>query len=257
MPLKNLLQQIDIKKQKLDSLRPLNTAKLKNLQKIFNIDLTYNSNAIEGSTLSYAETKLILNEGLTIGGKKLSEHLEVINHKEALDFIETLSHMKPKDLKLKDILDIHFLILKGISTKDAGIFRVKNVGVKKSDGEIYHFTAPIKIEDAMREFVAWLLKKSDLHPVVFAGEVHYRFVTIHPFIDGNGRTARLLMNLILLQYGYPQAVIKVTNRAEYITAIENAQDTNDLEQFYIVIARATLDSLGSYLDILEQDIELI
>ncbi len=109
----------------------------------------------------------------------------------------------------------------------------------------------------MREFVAWLLKKSDLHPVVFACEVHYRFVTIHPFVDGNGRTARLLMNLILLQYGYPRAVIKVANRTEYITAIENAQDTNDLEPFYVVVSCATLDSLGSYLDILEQDIELI
>jgi len=80
--------------------------------------LTYNSNAIEGSTLSFAETKLILSEGITIGGKKLSEHLEVINHKEALDFIESLSHLKPEQLSLKDISDIHFLILKGINTKD-------------------------------------------------------------------------------------------------------------------------------------------
>ena len=104
MPIKNLLNQIETKKQKLDSLRPLNNKQLQNLKKIFDVDLTYNSNAIEGSTLSFAETKLILSEGLTIGGKKLSEHLEVINHKEALDFIESLSHLLPKDLSLKDMV---------------------------------------------------------------------------------------------------------------------------------------------------------
>ncbi len=147
MSIKTLLKQIDTKKQKLDTLRPLNSEQLQNLKKIFDADLTYNSNAIEGSTLSFAETKLILSEGITIGGKKLSEHLEVINHKEALDFIESLSHLKPEQLSLKDIMDIHFLILKGIKTKDAGIYRVKPLCVQKSDGDIYQFTEPLKIKD--------------------------------------------------------------------------------------------------------------
>ena len=257
MSLKNLLKQIDSKKQKLDTLRPLNNKQLKNLKKMFDVDLTYNSNAIEGSTLSFAETKLILNEGITIGGKKLSEHLEVINHKEALDFIESLSYLKPEELTLKDILDIHFLILKGINSKDAGVFRVKPVGVRKSDGDIYQFIEPLKIKEEMDSFIEWLQECKDLHPVLLASEVHFRFVSIHPFIDGNGRTARLLMNLILLHYGYPQAVIKMTNRAEYILSIEKAQDSGVLDNFYQVVANAVDESLDTYLNILQQDIELI
>ncbi len=257
MSIKTLLNQIDTKKQKLDTLRPLNNKQLQNLKKIFDTDLTYNSNAIEGSTLSFAETKLILSEGITIGGKKLSEHLEVINHKEALDFIESLSHLLPEQLSLKDILDIHFLILKGINTKDAGIYRIKPVGVQKSDGNIYQFTEPLKIKDEMDSFMQWLHECSDLHPVVFASEVHYRFVSIHPFVDGNGRTARLLMNLILLQYGYPAAVMKMTNRAEYILSIEKAQDDSSMDDFYQVVANAVDESLDTYLDILQQDIQLI
>ncbi len=257
MPLKNLLKQIDTKKQKLDTLRPLNSKQLQNLKKIFDVDLTYNSNAIEGSTLSFAETKLILSEGITIGGKKLSEHLEVINHKEALDFIESLSHLLPEQLSLKDIRDIHFLILKGINTKDAGIYRVKSVGVQKSDGVIYKFTAPLKIKDEMDSFIEWLHACKDLHPIVLASEAHYRFVSIHPFIDGNGRTARLLMNLILLQSGYPSAVIKMTNRTAYILSIEKAQDDGSMGDFYKVVADAVDESLDTYLDILQQDIELI
>ena len=257
MSIKNLLIQLETKKQKLDTLRPLNNKQLQNLKKIFDVDLTYNSNAIEGSTLSFAETKLILSEGITIGGKKLSEHLEVINHKEALDFIESLSHLLPEQLSLKDIMDIHFLILKGINTKEAGIYRVKSVGVQKSDGVIYKFIEPLKIKDEMDAFIVWLHECKDLYPVVLASEAHYRFVSIHPFIDGNGRTARLLMNLILLQSGYPPAVIKMTNRAEYILSIEKAQDDGSMDDFYKVVANAVDESLDIYLDILQQDIELI
>ncbi len=109
----------------------------------------------------------------------------------------------------------------------------------------------------MDSFIVWLHECKDLHPVVLASEVHYRFVSIHPFIDGNGRTARLLMNLILLQVGYPAAVIKMTNRAEYILSIEKAQDTNSMDDFYKVVADAVDESLDTYLDILQQDIELI
>ena len=257
MPIKDLLSQIDRKKQKLDTYKPLNKEQLANLKRVFDVDLTYNSNAIEGSTLSFSETKLILREGITIGGKKLSEHLEVINHKEALDFIESLSHLNPYDLTLKDILNIHFLVLKGISTKDAGVCRVKPVGVRKSDGKIYHFTEPLKIQDELNSFMTWLKNSIDLHPVLLSSEVHYKFVSIHPFIDGNGRAARLLMNLILLQSGYPQAVIKVTNRAKYILSIEKAQDSGDIDDFHKIVADAVSESLDAYLDILEQNIELI
>jgi Fic family protein len=116
----------------------------------------------------------------------------------------------------------------------------------------------LKVNDAMNDFISWLQNnKEDLDPIILAAQVHYRFVTIHPFIDGNGRTARLLMNLILIQNGYPPAVIKVSNRVEYIQAIEKAQNENILDDFYMVIAKAVDESLDTYLNILNNDIELI
>ena len=188
----------------------------------------------------------------------MNEHLEVINHKDALDFIESISHLKSSEIQLRDILDIHYLILKAISTSDAGKYRLKQVGVRKSDGTIYNFVEPLKVKDSMDDFILWLQTNEDnLHPILLASLAHYKFVTIHPFIDGNGRTARLLMNLILIQNGYPPAVIKVSNRVEYIQAIEKAQNENVLDDFYEVIANATNESLDTYLNILENDITLI
>lgn len=255
--MQDLLNTIDSKKKKLDTMRPLSNEQVKNLKKLYDVELTYNSNAIEGSTLTYSETKLILNEGLTIGGKKINEHLEVINHKEALDFIESISQTKTKDIKIKDILDIHYLILKGISTSDAGVYRSKPVGVRKSDGEIFHFTEPLKVSDEMEDFIKWLSSENTLHPVILAALVHYKFVSIHPFIDGNGRTARLLMNLVLIQNAYPPAIIKMTKRVEYIQGIEKAQNENNMNDFYKVIADSVNESLDLYLEILQDDIRLI
>lgn len=258
MTLTKLLQTISNKKSKLNNLRPLSQEQIKNIKQIYDVDLTYNSNAIEGSTLTYSETKLIINEGLTIGGKKMNEHLEVINHKDALDFIESIGHLNSNEISLKDIKDIHYLILKAISTSNAGKYRVRQVGVRKSDGTIYNFTEPLKVDDEMNDFIGWLqTNKEKLDPITLAAQVHYKFVTIHPFVDGNGRTARLLMNLILIQNGYPPAVIKVTNRVEYIQAIEKAQNEDTLDDFYMVIAQAVDESLDTYLEILNRDITLI
>ena len=257
MSLANLLNSIDDKKSKLDTLRPLSKKQLDNLKNYYDIDFTYNSNAIEGSTLTYSETKIILNQGLTIGGKKLNEHLEVINHKEAIDFIESLSHLKPNEIKLKDILNIHYLILKGISTKDAGIFRKQPVGVRKSDGSIYEFVEPLRVQESMEEFILWLQNSKNLHPILLSALAHYKFVTIHPFIDGNGRSARLLMNLILLQFGYPLAIITVDKRVEYIQAIEKAQNSEDLNDFYTLIAKRVEFSLDTHIEIIQKNIKLI
>jgi len=251
------LNDIDTKKVKLDSMRPLSSIQLQNLKKLYDVELTYNSNAIEGSTLTYSETKLILNEGLTIGGKKVNEHLEVINHKEALDFIEFISQSQSYEMTLKDILDIHYLILKGISSKDAGVYRTKPVGVRKSNGEIFHFTAPLKVQEEMESFIGWLKNENSIHPILLSAMVHYKFVSIHPFIDGNGRTARLLMNLVLIQNGYPPAVIRVEDRVRYIQAIEKAQNEDIIEDFYEVVIDAVDKSLDSYLEILDNEITLI
>ena len=257
--MQDLLDKIHQKQEQLDNLRPLSDAQVKNLKNVYDIQLTYNSNAIEGSTLTYSETKLILNEGITIGGKSMNEHLEAINHQEAISFIEELANINTKEITLTDIKNIHHLVLKGIDNKNAGVYRTQNVGVAKGDGEIHSFTQPLKIEEKMNEFIVWLHSQTIEEPMLLAALVHLKFVSIHPFIDGNGRTARLLMNLILLQNGYPQAIIKVANRAEYIQAVEKYQQSsnNEYNDFYKVILKSVNDSLDLYSKIVIDDIQVI
>lgn len=249
--LSKLLELIDEKKQILDGRRPLSQEQLQQIKRIYDVDLTYNSNAIEGSTMTFNETKLVLNEGITIGGKKLNEHLEIINHKHAIDFVEELS--SANTISIRDIKDIHMLILRGIDDPYAGKYRDKPVGVRQSDGGIYHFTDPLLISESMDKFIE-NLNWNNNHSVIRAAQGHYDFVTIHPFIDGNGRTARLLMNLILMQNGYPPAIIRITNRAEYILSLEKAQEQGGLNDFFLVIAKAVLESIDSYLLMLDEKI---
>ena len=257
--MQDLFENIHQKKEQLDKLRPLSAAQVKNLKNVYDIQLTYNSNAIEGSTLTYSETKLILNEGITIGGKSMNEHLEAINHQEAISFIEELANSNTKEITLTDIKNIHHLVLKGVDNKNAGVYRSKNVGVVKSDGEIHSFTEPLKIEEEMNSFIEWLYSQTVEEPILLAALVHLKFVSIHPFIDGNGRTARLFMNLVLLQNTYPQAIIKVVNRAEYIQAIEKYQQSsnNEYNDFYKVILKSVNESLDLYSKIVIDDIQVI
>ena len=257
--MKNLLDQIQEKKEQLDKLRPLSTIQVGNLKNVYDIQLTYNSNAIEGSTLTYSETKLILNEGITIGGKSINEHLETINHREAISFIESIANIPTNQITLVDIKNIHHLILKGIDKQNAGIYRKQNVGVVKQDGDIHNFVEPLKINEEMNEFIDWLHTQTIEEPILLATLVHLRFVSIHPFIDGNGRTARLLMNLVLLQNGYPQAIIKISNRVQYIQSIEKYQQSNNNEykDFYIVVLNSVNDSLDLYSTIVNNDIKVI
>ena len=242
----NILEQIQAKKAKLDSLRPLSNKQLQRLKSYFDIEFTYNSNAIEGNTLTFSETKLVVNEGLTIGGKTLSEHFEAINHKEAIDFIEELS--QNKTITLKDIKDLHYLILKNIDNKNAGAFRDIEVGVRKSDGEIHKFCEPLKVPEKMQEFIE-KFNKDTSDVITQAAKLHLEFVTIHPFSDGNGRCARLLMNLKLLQNGYPLTIIQVKDRVEYIQAIEQFQQSGDDATFVEFIAKKVDESLSRYIEL--------
>jgi len=257
--MQDILDQVQHKKEQLNKFRPLSNAQVKNLKNVYDIQLTFNSNAIEGSTLTYSETKLILNEGITIGGKSINEHLETINHQEAISFIESMAKINTNEITLVDIKNIHQLVLKGIDNKNAGAYRKQNVGVVKSDGDIHNFAEPLKLEEKMEEFIEWLHAQTINEPILLAALVHLKFVSIHPFIDGNGRTARLLMNLILLQNGYPQAIIKVSNRAQYIQAIEKYQQStqNEYNDFYDVILDSVNDSLDLYSTILTNDIKTI
>lgn len=242
------LRRIDEKKKRLDAVRPLPPELVKNLQEWFVVEFTYTSNAIEGNTLSLSETAMVVEKGITIAGKTVREHLEAINHAQAIHFITDLARKKQSDIALDDILAIHKIVLQKIDDVHAGVFRkvmVKVVGSRTL------FPNPAKVPFLMIEFMQWLHSAAD-HPIIVAALAHYKLVTIHPFVDGNGRTARLLMNLLLLQQGYPLAIIKKEQRPVYIDAIEHARETGDFSQFYAVIISAVEYSLDIYLEAVEQ-----
>ena len=184
------------KKDQIDQFRPLPPALVKNLEEWFLIELTYTSNAIEGNTLTRKETAAVVEKGLTIGGKSLIEHLEATNHAKALTDIMALVGSKTSDLSENDVLTIHNTILRGIDDDNAGHYR--SIPVRIS-GSAVILPNPKRVPDHMQNFITKITSDLDMHPVELAAKAHYQLVTIHPFVDGNGRTARLLMNLILLQ----------------------------------------------------------
>ncbi len=232
------------KKKRLDGFCPLSDALVCNLDDWFRVELTYTSNAIEGNTLTRRETALVVEKGLTVGGKSLIEHLEATNHAHALDWVKEQVKRKPTSLTEKDILHIHDTILRGIDYTNAG--RYRSVSVRIS-GSTVVLPNPRKVPDLMAEFVEWLEKEHSLHPVELAAEAHYRLVTIHPFVDGNGRTARLLMNMILLMTGYPAAIIRKRDRLAYIGSLEKAQLGGPKDDYFNIIARAVDRSLEIWL----------
>ncbi len=241
------------KKACLDEFRPLSAALAGNLDDWFRVELTYTSNAIEGNTLTRRETALVIEKGLTVGGKSLTEHLEATNHAHALDWIREQIKRKPTSLTGKDILHIHEVILKGIDEANAGHYR--SIPVRLSGSTVILPNAR-KVPDLMAEFVEWLGKDQELHPIELAAEAHYRLVTIHPFVDGNGRTGRLLMNLILLMTGYPVAIIRKRDRLSYIGSLEEAQLGGSKDNYHTIIAKAVERSLDIYLNaVTGEDIE--
>ena len=222
---------LDQLKQKLDAHRPLSPAVTTNLREDLVLRWTYHSNAIEGNTLTLKETKVAL-EGITIGGKTMREHLEALNHKEAIYFVEELVSRKAP-LSERDIKDIHLLILKGIDDQNAGIYRNTNVIIAGAEHTPPDF---IHVLSDMENLIRWYQNEAQqLHPVERAGRVHADFVKIHPFVDGNGRTARLLMNLELMKAGFPAAVLPVEKRLEYYEALDAAHTQNDYQPFLSLI----------------------
>lgn len=239
-----MFNEIDEKKKVLDSKRHLSIQALNNLKKYFNVELTYNSNAIEGNTLTITETKVILEDGLTIGkGKSLREHLEVINHKEAIDYIDDIVS-KDMDISERVIKDLHYIILKSIDNKNAGEYRRSNVLISGSNHRPpEHFF----VNERKKELVEWYNNKNILHPIKLAAEFHFKYVYIHPFINGNGRSVRLFMNLILMKNGYPITVIKTEDRDEYMKALEKASMLGEYDDFIEILAVAVNRSIETYL----------
>lgn len=245
----NKLKLLTDKKQRLDTFRPLPPELVANLDGWFKVELTYTSNAIEGNTLTRAETALVVEKGITIQGKSLKEHLEATNHVEALDYIKTLVSKKRQDLREDDILDIHKAILQKIEENHAGRYRTQHARLTGSETILPN---PVKVPDLMKTFINWLTGNNSDHPVKIAADAHFKLVTIHPFSDGNGRTSRLLMNLLLMQAGYPPAIIRKEDRLEYVNALEKGQVGNDIGDFYNLIYEAVDRSLDIYLEALQQ-----
>ncbi|HEX5155074.1 MAG TPA: Fic family protein [Parafilimonas sp.] len=248
MKLQNLIFEIDILKEKLQQHRHLQSDKV---SKAFELEYTYESNRIEGNTLTLQETALVVEKGLTIGGKSLQEHLEAINHTYALDYVKDL--VKDKTPFTETILlNIHKLILQGIDNANAGTYRKVQVMIS---GAKFVPSQPYLVPKQMEDFFIWYHEhKESLHPVLLSAELHERLVTIHPFIDGNGRTSRLLMNLILLQHGYPIAILKgdAESRLQYYSALEQAQVNNDKQPFLELIAITLKEALERILKVISE-----
>ena len=246
--LKSILSEIDVLKTKLDTFRQFDSYRI---AQALELEYTFESNRIEGNTLTLRETDLVINEGLTISGKSMREHLEVINHQEAIAYIKHLME-KNTSFNEREVLSIHNLILRGIHPEDAGRYRRVQVMIK---GSSHMPPQPFLVAKQMEDYFIWYeTNKNKLHPVVLAAEMHERLVTIHPFIDGNGRSSRLVMNLILLQHGFVIANIKgdYDTRMNYYQSLETAQSSSNKEDFLLFIAQIEKESLERYLTIIGQ-----
>ena len=241
--MQEILQRISTKKAALDALGTFPPVLANNLYEWFKVALTYSSNAIEGNTLTLAETAQVVEKRITIGGKSINEHLEAINHAQAVDFIRDLAHTKKREqLNLDDILAIHKIILHGINDEWAGTLRTMSVRVIGAPVPCPNY---LKVPALMSELVD-TVTNADNHSATIAAYAHLQLATIHPFVDGNGRTARLLMNLLLLQENYPLVIIDVKDCATYIQTIQKAIQ-GDAEEYYTFIYAAIEYSLDEYL----------
>lgn len=239
---KAMFEAIDDLKNKLDQRRPLSPAIVKNLQEDLIIRWTYHSNAIEGNTLTLLETKVIL-EGITVGGKALREHFEAINHRNAIYYVEDIIR-KEEPFSEWQIRNIHQLILKNIDDENAGRYRQQNVLISGATSTPPDYTL---LNDKMSQLINWYETEAyKLHPIERAAKVHADFVGIHPFIDGNGRTSRLLMNLELMKAGYPPCVITVENRLAYYEALDQWMAHGKTEAFTQLVSNAVREGFKPY-----------
>jgi Fic family protein len=214
-----LLQQIAAKKAELDRLRARAPHGLDNLNQSYDIELTYTSNAIEGNTLTAAETRMVIEHGITIGGKPLKDHLEAVDHFEALRYVRDLAR-QTTPLREADIRSLHRLVMQRSDPDMAGSYANQGRYVETDTGR-HHFPSPAEVPALMGDYAQWL-GAAPANPET-ALTAHRRLVDIHPFNDGNGRTARLVMNLVLLRGGYPPVAVRPQDRPAYISALQDEQ----------------------------------
>ncbi|WKU18657.1 Fic family protein [Advenella alkanexedens] len=241
------LSKLDQRKKTLDSHRPLAAVTAASLRDKLALDWTYNSNAIEGNTLTLNETKVVIEDGITIGKKSLREHFEALNHRDAIFFVEDLV-AKKADINEWNIKNIHQLVYKNINDQEAGRYRNGNVIISGAG-----FTPPdyLQLPDQMQKLIEWYNNESgQLHPVDRAAQLHTRFVEIHPFSDGNGRTARLLLNLELMRNGYTPGIIRKEDRLDYYAALDKACVKRDYTDFTYMVGCAVASSMDIYLQVI-------
>ncbi len=242
----NKIKETDKLKKEVNKYRPLNSHALTQLKEYYRIGFTYSSNAIEGNSLTETETKVILEDGITIGGKSLREHQEAIGHSEAYDLLYSI--YQTKKIAEKDIKEIHRLFYHRIDDKEAGQYRTVQVIISGSE---YILPTPDKVPNLMKKFTKKIpLMREQYHPIEFAAILHKEFVEIHPFIDGNGRTARLLMNLAFMQEGYAITIIPPILRSDYIQSLELAHKGNN-QVFINFISSMVYESQKEYLKLLK------
>ena len=240
-----LLHKVEALKAELDSKRPLTAGEAERLREQFMVNFTYNSNAIEGNTLTLQETSMVL-EGMTIDQKPLKDHLEAVGHRDAFLYVEDIA----KDTKLSEtiIKNIHSLVLLN-RPEDKGTFRRIPVTISGS------YTEPVQpymIEPEMTKLLSNNEKrKKNMHPIERIARFHLEFEGIHPFIDGNGRTGRLLLNLDLIQNGYPAINVKFTDRKKYYAAFDEFYRNNNAEMMITLVADYVIERLEQYLEILD------
>ncbi|HSK71020.1 MAG TPA: Fic family protein [Pyrinomonadaceae bacterium] len=253
-----ILQKAEALKAELDSLRPLDAEAEGRIMQKFRLDWNYHSNNLEGNSLTYGETKALILFGITAQGKPLKDHFEITGHNEAINWIlELLKDETP--LTEKFIRELHTLLLKESSYKEAqtpngkptrrkievGKYKTQPNHVITETGETFYFATPEETPAKMQELVEWYRKgkeREDVNPIILAALFHYRFIRIHPFDDGNGRVARILMNFILMQFGYPPVIIKTEDKENYYAVLRLA-DAGELEPFIEYIAQNLVRSL--------------
>ena len=258
----NVLETITKLKEELDKLRPLPPTVLAQVEQKLRLESNYNSNAIEGNTLTLGETRSLILHGLTAHGKPLRDHLDIQGHDSAVQALEA-AVKEDQELNEVFIRNLHCVLLKEpyeteAETPDGKVVRrrislgdYKTVpnNVLTSTGETYYFTPPEQVKQAMSDLIDWYRtrEREGEHPIVMAATFHYRFVRIHPFDDGNGRMARLLMNMILIKHGYTVALIRRENRDEYLSKLAQTDRTEDLTEFINYVAGCCEYSLDLYL----------
>lgn len=242
--IKEWLVEIEEKRAKLEDLGGLSRSASKNLAEWYRVELTYTSNAIEGNTLTRAETALVVEKGLTVGGKSIQEHLEASNHAQAWEWVKKRVEKRNSSFEGRDLLVIHQLLLQKIDDENAGKYRNLPVRIAGSRVILPNF---MKVPDLMKKYFEWL-KEPSKSKVIQACEAHYRLVSIHPFADGNGRTARLVMNLLLLTHGYPPIIVRKEDRHPYLTSLESAQLGGSSDTYYQLMLEGLARSLDIYLE---------